>query len=79
MFGCSREAKHIAYRSTSSSMLLLCGVHMPPAILSCWSLFRVGLLVGFVVAVGGRQHVIVVPNFFFQLFQMSIPIRVLPP
>ena len=52
---------------------------MPPAILSYWSLFRVGLLVGFVVAVGGRQlhhglsqHVIVVPNFFFQLFSPDV-------
>ena len=57
-------------------MLLLCGVHMPPGILSCWSLFRVGLLVGFVVAVGGQQlhhgHMIVVPNFLFQPFSPDV-------
>ena len=36
-------------------MLQLCDVHIPLRTLSYWSLFRVELLVGFVVAIGGQQ------------------------
>ena len=83
MFGCSHEAKHIAYRALVRPILEYAAIvwcpHIPPAILSCWSLVRVELLVGFVVAIGGHQlhhglyqHVIVVPNFFSQPFSPDV-------
>ena len=78
MFRCSREAKYnYSIHGTSICPILeyaavVCGVHMLPGILSYWSLFRVGLPVGFMVAIGVQQlhdglsqHVIVVPSFVF--------------